>query len=55
MTILTKKSTIIFFKKRAKAPARPTFFELARKSIAKKKKGVGKNLSQSVDKTVYGV
>ena len=33
---------------------KPTFFESARKSIVKKRKGISKNLSRDIDKIVYG-
>jgi len=55
MITKTKKFLITFLKKTARDSSSPTFFQLARKNITKKKKLANSNLSKNVDKIAYGV
>jgi hypothetical protein len=50
--ILTTKFDVKIFTKTDRAST-PTFFELAKKNIIKKRSGMGKNLSKDIDKIAY--
>ena len=51
-TLAAKFSVKMFT--RPGAPSVPTFFELAKKNIVKKRSGMSRNLSKNIDKIVYG-
>ena len=51
---ITAKFSVKTFTKPVGISSAPTFFEIAKKNIVKKRSGINKSLSKNIDKIVYG-